>query len=192
MRSWVNPPGNNVQLEPWSYDPERARELLTQAGYPEGFVTTLHTPNGVYHEDVAIANALAEQWGELGITVQVEVHEWEDYVAALLSDSPRRSFSSASTRAATHCRTRETCRPALGLTRPAGNNDSFEDAVRRAQNTFNENARARLLNEAQSIAYEEAPWVWLWRQVDFYGVSQATGLDAPRGWSNLSVRSQSQ
>ena len=57
---------------------------------------------------------------------------------------------------------------------PSGWEDpSFEDAVRRAQSTFNENARARLLNEAQSIGYEEAPWVWLWRQVDFYGVAES-------------------
>ena len=58
-------------------------------------------------------------------------------------------------------------------------NESFEDTVRRAQYSFNENVRARLLNEAQAIGYNQAPWIWLWRQYDFYGVSQQ--LDwAPR------------
>jgi len=169
--SWVNPPGNNVQLEPWSYDPERARALLTEAGYPDGFVTTLHTPNGVYPEDVAIANAIAEQWSELGITVQVEVHEWPDYVTLLLSDSPPPLFLLGLNSRANPLEDTRNLSSDSWFNRTGWDNYTFEDVVRRAQNNFNENARARLLNEAQSIGYEEAPWVWLWRQVDFYGVA---------------------
>jgi peptide/nickel transport system substrate-binding protein len=48
-------------------------------------------------------------------------------------------------------------------------NDLFERKLRQASSAFNENARSRLLNEAQAIAYEEAPWIWLWRQYAFYG-----------------------
>jgi len=51
-------------------------------------------------------------------------------------------------------------------------NTSFEEKLTEAASTFNENSRVRLLNEAQAIAYEEAPWIWLWRSYDFYGVSQ--------------------
>jgi peptide/nickel transport system substrate-binding protein len=171
--SWVNPPGNNTQLEPWSYDPERARTLLAQAGYPDGFVTTLHTPSGVYHEDVAIAYALAEQWGELGITVRVEVHEWPDYAAALLSDSPPPLFLLGLNSRGDPLQDTRNLSAGFGFNPTGWENRSFEEAIRRAQSTFNENARARMLNEAQATAYQEAPWVWLWRQVDFYGVSQA-------------------
>jgi peptide/nickel transport system substrate-binding protein len=171
--SWVNPPGSNVQLEPWSYDPGRARALLAQAGYPDGFVTTLHAPSGVYPEDVAIANAIAEQWGELGITVKVEVHEWPDYVTALFSDSPPPLFLLGLNSRADPLQDTRNLSVGFAFNPTGWENPSFEDAVRRAQSTFNENARARLLNEAQSIGYEEAPWVWLWRQVDFYGIAES-------------------
>lgn len=171
--SWVNPPGSNVQLEPWRYDPERARELLTEAGYPDGFVTTLHAPSGVYYEDVALANALAEQWSELGLTVRVEVHEWPDYVDALLSDSPPPLFLLSLNSRANPLQDTRNLSAEFAFNPTGWENYAFEDAVRRAQNNFNENARARLLNEAQSIGYQEAPWVWLWRPVDLYGVAEA-------------------
>jgi peptide/nickel transport system substrate-binding protein len=171
--SWVNPPGNNLQLEPWDYDPERARALLAEGGYPDGFVTTLHAPSGVYFEDVAIAYAIAEQWGELGITVEVEIHEWPDYVTTLLSDSPPPLFLLGLNSRANPLQDTRNLSSAFAFNPTGWENPSFEDAVRRAQSNFNESARARHLNEAQSIAYEEAPWIWLWRQVDFYGVAQS-------------------
>ena len=40
-----------------------------------------------------------------------------------------------------------------------------------ARGTFNAQNRQNLLNQAQAIAYEEAPWIWLWRPYDLYGVS---------------------
>ena len=33
-------------LEPYTYDPELARQLLTEAGFPDGFSTTIHWPGG--------------------------------------------------------------------------------------------------------------------------------------------------
>ena len=51
-------------------------------------------------------------------------------------------------------------------------NDSFEAVVKRAVNTLDDNTRARHLNSAQAIAYLEAPWIWLWRSYDFYGVTE--------------------
>jgi len=171
--SWVNPPGNNVQLEPWRYDPDQARELLALAGYPDGFVTTLHTPTGVYPHDVEIANAIADQWGELGITVRVEVHEWPEYVGTLLSDSPPPLFLLGLNSRADPLQDTRNLSASFGFNPTGWESSSFEDRVRRAQSNFNNNARGRLLNEAQAIAYEAAPWVWLWRQVDFYGVVPA-------------------
>jgi peptide/nickel transport system substrate-binding protein len=170
--SWVNPPGDNAQLLPYPYDPEKAKALLTEAGYPDGFVTKLHTPSSIYPEDVAIATELASQWRELGITVEVQVVEWELYVAALLSESPPPLFLLGINSQADALQDTRNLSADFAFNPTRWHDPGFEDAVRRARNSFNDNARSRLLYDAQAIAYDECPWIWLWKRYDFYGMSQ--------------------
>src|SRR5262249_2029754 len=40
--------GTSKKLKPDKYDPEGAKKLLAEAGYPNGFGLTLHTPNNRY------------------------------------------------------------------------------------------------------------------------------------------------
>ena len=52
------------------YDPEAAKTLLAEAGYPDGFSVTLDCPNNPYSiNDEAICRAVAAQLGEVGIAV---------------------------------------------------------------------------------------------------------------------------
>ena len=53
------------------YDPERAKALLAQAGYPDGFEVTLDCPNNRYINDEEICIALAAMWGRVGVKVKV-------------------------------------------------------------------------------------------------------------------------
>jgi peptide/nickel transport system substrate-binding protein len=48
---------------------ERARELLAEAGYPDGFSITLDTPNNRYVNDEAISTAYVGMLGQIGINV---------------------------------------------------------------------------------------------------------------------------
>tara|TARA_E500000331_G_scaffold357654_1_gene420218 strand:+ start:1655 stop:3244 length:1590 start_codon:yes stop_codon:yes gene_type:complete len=59
--------GRSSKLEPEAYDPEGAKKLLTQAGYPNGFVTTLHGPNNRYINDAKIVEAIAQMLTRIGI-----------------------------------------------------------------------------------------------------------------------------
>lgn len=56
-------------------DPEAARELLAQAGYPDGLDLTIHVPNTGGRPDLAAV--LQQQWGEAGINLEISV-EGED------------------------------------------------------------------------------------------------------------------
>jgi peptide/nickel transport system substrate-binding protein len=55
------------------YDPDHARKLLTDAGYPSGFGLTLHGPNNRYVNDAKLAEAVAQMWTRAGVKTAVEV-----------------------------------------------------------------------------------------------------------------------
>jgi len=53
------------------YDRERAKKLLAEAGYPNGFEVTLDCPNNRYVNDEKICQALAAMWAQIGVKVAV-------------------------------------------------------------------------------------------------------------------------
>ncbi len=59
-------------LRPEKYDPEGAKELLAEAGYPDGFGLTLHGPNNRYVNDDQICQAIAQMLTRIGILTRVE------------------------------------------------------------------------------------------------------------------------
>ena len=65
----------------YEYDPERARELLAEAGYEDGFSTTLYSPTGRYNQDIQISEAVQSQLAEVGIDAEIETLEWSAYLS---------------------------------------------------------------------------------------------------------------
>ncbi|MBK9677209.1 MAG: ABC transporter substrate-binding protein [Betaproteobacteria bacterium] len=59
----------NLKVEP--YDPEGAKQLLREAGYPDGFGITIHAPNNRYVNDAKIAQAVAQMLTRAGIDTKV-------------------------------------------------------------------------------------------------------------------------
>jgi peptide/nickel transport system substrate-binding protein len=54
---------------PYEYNPDRSRELLAEAGYPDGFPVTLDCPNDRYVNDEAICTAIVPMLTRIGIDV---------------------------------------------------------------------------------------------------------------------------
>jgi peptide/nickel transport system substrate-binding protein len=59
----------NLKVEP--YDPEGAKKLLAEAGWPDGFGLTIHAPNNRYVNDAKIAQAVAQMLTRIGIDTKV-------------------------------------------------------------------------------------------------------------------------
>ncbi len=64
--------GHNPALKAEKYDPEGAKKLLAEAGYPNGFNVTIHGPSGRYVNDEKIVQAVAQMLTRVGITSKVE------------------------------------------------------------------------------------------------------------------------
>ena len=73
--------GFAVDVKPYPYDPERAKRLLAEAGFPQGISLTLNSPNGRYLKDKEVNEAIAGQLSKIGVRTQVAVHEWGSYVS---------------------------------------------------------------------------------------------------------------
>jgi len=54
------------------YDPDAAKKLLADAGYPNGFEITLGTPNDRYINDEKVAQAVAQMWTRIGVKTNVD------------------------------------------------------------------------------------------------------------------------
>ncbi len=64
--------GHNPQLKPEAYNPEGAKKLLADAGYPNGFTVTLSGPNNRYINDEQVLQAVAQMLTRVGIQTKVE------------------------------------------------------------------------------------------------------------------------
>ncbi len=81
-------------LEPYAYDPEKAKELLAEAGYPDGFSTMVLTDgtelplelwympvSRPYYPDAkTVAELFAAQLGDVGIKVELKTEDWGVYL----------------------------------------------------------------------------------------------------------------
>jgi peptide/nickel transport system substrate-binding protein len=61
-------------------DPEGAKRLLAEAGYPQGFRITLHGPNDRYINDARIIQAIGQMWTRIGVRTTIEAQTWTTFV----------------------------------------------------------------------------------------------------------------
>jgi peptide/nickel transport system substrate-binding protein len=62
----------SVEIDGWGYDLDRARELLAEAGHPNGFEVTLRAIRGI---NISIGEVIQAQLARIGITVTIQVDE---------------------------------------------------------------------------------------------------------------------
>lgn len=86
--SIIPPPafGHTEDVPRWEHDPDEARRLLTEAGYPDGFSITVTTR--AEHEPFSVI--VADQWRDIGVTANVNVIESGAF--AEIANSPDSPF----------------------------------------------------------------------------------------------------
>src|SRR5262245_28374090 len=67
--------GHNTALKPYPYDPAKAKQLLAEAGRPNGIDVTLYAGSGTMVNDKFLLEAIADMWSKVGIRGKVEMME---------------------------------------------------------------------------------------------------------------------
>ena len=70
-----------------AYDPDRARALLAEAGYPDGFSFGLRCPNDRYINDEALCRATASMFAAVGLNAELSTGPVRDYWPQLREDA---------------------------------------------------------------------------------------------------------
>jgi peptide/nickel transport system substrate-binding protein len=178
--------GYNPNLETYPYDPDRARELLAEAGYPDGFDITLDTPTGRYLQDVEVSQAIAGQLADIGVNVEVRPAEFQEYFDRWLASEIEGLYFlgfGASTLDADGVMGSHFDSERRGL---YYNSPESDELIHAAMREFDEEAREAIYHELMEYFHEQAPWIFLYTQQDIYGV--ASDLDwAPRADERLWV-----
>ncbi len=163
----------NDELTGYEYDVEKAKELLAEAGYEDGFTTTIMTNEG-NQQRADIAIIVQSALSEIGITVEIETLEWTRYLEATENGEHDMFILGWVT---------VTGDPDYGLyplfhssTFGAGGNRTFwstteVDALLDEARTSNDmTVREENYKEVQQIVAEEAPWIFTWEGEDLTGV----------------------
>ena len=160
-----------VNFGPWPYDPMKARELLKEAGYPQGFKTTLWSG---YNDTTSskVVQFLQQQLRQVGIQVETKLLEpgvRSDLVLNVKGpeDSKTRLFyigwsdgtldPDQVLRPILHSKQH----PPVYMNTAYYANPEFDRLIDAALVEVDEAKRLKLYEDAQRIAWEDAPWAFL-------------------------------
>lgn len=169
--------GFDPSLEPYPNDPDKAKELLAEAGFPDGIDVQIWHIQGRYPKDKEVAEAMAQEMGKAGIRCTPELRE-----AATLTDmqiakeTPGLIFASWGNwffDADNSFVPLFGCEQAAAFgdwRRPYGCNQEFEDVIQAARIELDVETRKDLYAQAQRILYDDAGALFMYQLVDMFGV----------------------
>ncbi|MBP0444297.1 ABC transporter substrate-binding protein [Roseomonas sp. SSH11] len=176
-------PGTDPTLEVTPFDPNRARALLAEAGYPRGFRLTVHGPNDRYINDAKIVQAVAQMFTRIGIECRAEVMPWATYAGRNSQRTEHSCFLGA-----WGVNTGETSNPMSALIasedKAAGfgisnggrySNPEVDRRLKEALRTMDDNARNALLGEASGIAFRDVALIPLHHEVSVWAAKKGVG-----------------
>ncbi|MCB4821804.1 ABC transporter substrate-binding protein [Roseicella aerolata] len=177
--------GYNPDVRPPAHDPEGARKLLAEAGFPQGFRMTLHSPNDRYPNDSKAAQAVAQMFSRIGIRTEVEAVPWasfsqrsnrQDYAIRLSgwgSVTGEASYALVNI-LGTFDREKRTGASNSGRY----SNPDLDALTERAAATIDDATRERLLREAVKLAMDEVAIIPLFQLVNSWGLKRGLRYEA--------------
>lgn len=156
----------------YDYNVEKAKQLLEEAGYPDGFEMTLHSPHGRYLQDAEVAEMIAGMLQAINVEVRLEFMEWSNFVEmrqagenkdAYLIGLGNSMFDGAYSV--------DWHRSDRFVGETDYKNEEIDALLEASAVNMDEEERAKQIQEIQRIAAEEVPHIMLHQETLHYGVS---------------------
>jgi peptide/nickel transport system substrate-binding protein len=166
--------GFNSDLSAFPYDPERAKQLLSEAGYAGGFPLELHVPIGRYSKGEETAELVADELRAIGIDAKVVKHEWNEYREAgrVKGDQPgafdlKYGWNSNEWFDAARISSHITC----GGSSSKYCNPAVDALVDEGMQTFDQNQRQDIYARMWQVLHDDPYAIYLLQQNYIYGTS---------------------
>ena len=155
----------------WGYDPDRARALLEEAGWGDGFDTEIRYPAGLYTNSDTFFQAVGGMLREVGIRAEIRTQEISQYFSDLREKKTDVPFlmpqsagnhpliavlESSRTPAVFSHRIEELSDPIF---------EEIEALYDEAEAEFDQDKQNALLNEGAHLHYDQASWIYLFELV---------------------------
>ncbi len=168
------------EMPAYGYNVEKAKQLLAEAGYPNGFKVTLMHPAGRYMQDKQVSEAIQAYLSKVGITVELKTMDWPSFVAELRKPLNEKTYDMvflgwgpgvADAHFALYGQFHSSQAPPAGLAAAHYNNSEVDKLLELGMSDVNESKRAEYYKKAIEIIWKDAPWLFLYTQKWFYASS---------------------
>ena len=186
--------GFNNNLKDYDYDPQKAKDLLKQAGLEKGFEATLwsmpvqrpYNPNSR-----RIAEMIQSDWAKVGVTAKIVSYEWGEYLSGMRKgehDTALFGWMSDNGDPDNFADVLLGCNSIkTGSNAARWCDKGYDDLVQKAKRVSKPEERAQLYQQAQDIFYQQAPWIALANGKTFYATrSNVTGYSVSLMGSDFS------
>ena len=163
--------GAHPTLKGYTYDPEKAKRLLAEAGYPNGVSIKMTGPAARYMRDSEISQAIQGQFANVGIRVDLRIKEWRKIIEEVTSHTidPIYLFGWS----LPSLDPDQWLWPNLYSNEPMSQTSykPLNELLKKARHEMDEEKRKNLYWKAQEMVNEEALICTLYEQKDLFGVS---------------------
>ncbi len=159
-------------LPQYNYDPAKAKALLTEAGFPNGFDLELTTPNGRYLKDKEIGEAVTEYWGKIGVKVKFAAEPFASVFIPKVDSRKQTPAFLLGWGNSTYDPDGTLFDQFVGPRYSYYKNPDFNKLIEEARSIVDQKKREELYKQANKILNQDAPWIFLHQQNDIYGISK--------------------
>jgi peptide/nickel transport system substrate-binding protein len=171
--------GHNTDLKPYPYDPEKAKALLAEAGYPNGFDIEFHHPNGRWLKDVEVAQAIGAMLEKVGIRPKLMGAEYNTFFTAWSKGELKGMAMIGILSQVDADRTAQLFLYSKGPNSLYSRDPNLDQRFEAAQ-VLDDAKREAALKDMEKYIHETAPWLFTYFQPDVYGASKKVTWTPPK------------